>query len=266
MKTYIVDSFTDKPFAGNPAGVCIVEKPINDEKMLLIAQELGLSETAFINQNGGNTDWSIRFFSPKVEIVLCGHATLAAAAVLFERLGVSRIGFKDVNGLELAAKSTGQKITLEFPLFETLPDKAPAALLDALGLSDIENVVYNKETNILMLEISDASILARMSPDYQKLLASHDSINGVLVTAPSIGDEYDFHSRYFWPWSGTDEDPVTGGTHTFLAKYWASKLGKKNLRSFQSSKRTGFMELEVGSDLVFITSQAKIVFEGEMRL
>jgi predicted PhzF superfamily epimerase YddE/YHI9 len=128
------------------------------------------------------------------------------------------------------------------------------------------NVVYNEETNVLMLEIEDTGVLANLSPDFQALLASHDSINGVLVTAPSYGDDYDFHSRYFWPWSGTNEDPVTGGTHTFLAPYWASRLGKNSLRSFQSSKRSGFMQLDIHEDKLLITSQAQIVLSGEMRI
>jgi PhzF family phenazine biosynthesis protein len=114
MQTYIVDSFTDKPFAGNPAGVCIVEHGLDEPRMLLVAQELGLSETAFIRDTNGDDDWSIRFFSPVMEIPLCGHATLASAAVLFERLGVPQIRFTNINDLVLIAKSADQGITLEF--------------------------------------------------------------------------------------------------------------------------------------------------------
>jgi len=266
MQTYIVDSFTDKPFSGNPAGVCIVKQSLDDDQMLLVAQELGLSETAFVEKKSARENWSIRFFSPVMEIPLCGHATLGAAAVLFEECGVSEIRFRNINDLVLTARDADEGITLEFPVYETRPDSVPLALLNALGLESAVNVVFNEETNILMLEIEDTEVLANLTPDYQALLASHKSINGVLVTAPSTDDSYDFHSRYFWPWSGTNEDPVTGGTHTFLAKYWASRLGKNSLRSFQSSRRSGFMNLVLDGDKLFITSLAQIVLAGEMRI
>jgi len=266
MQTYVVDSFTDKPFAGNPAGVCVLETPLDDETMLLVAQELGLSETAFIRQTTDKGEWIIRFFSPVMEIPLCGHATLGAAAVMFESFHHPQIRFININDLMLTATITKQGITLEFPVYETHPDTAPPVLLAALGLDDAVNAAYNAETKILMLEIEDTHVLADLKPDYQALVRSHQSINGVLVTAPSHGDGYDFHSRYFWPWSGTNEDPVTGGTHTFLAKYWAQRLGKKVLRSFQSSKRTGFMQVEIEGDKLFITGQAQIVLAGEMRI
>lgn len=266
MKTYIVDSFTDKPFAGNPAGVCLMDSALREDDMLLVAQELGLSETAFVQKIDGSDDWSIRFYSPVMEIPLCGHATLASAAVLFERLGATELEFVNIDNLKLPASLVPEGIKLVFPVYETRPDIVPSALLEALGLSSVQNVVYNEETNILMLEIAETGILANLSPDYQALRASHDTINGVLVTAPSTTDDYDFHSRYFWPWSGTNEDPVTGGTHTFLAPYWASKLGKSSLRSFQSSKRSGFMQVDIENDQLFITSQARIVLSGEMRI
>ncbi len=275
MKTYIVDAFTDKPFTGNPAGVCLVKDgPANapdDATMLLVAQELGLSETAFIQPISGSNCWSIRFFSPVMEIPLCGHATLAAAAVLFERLGVTAVTFVNINHDELAATEAQGQITLAFPIYETQAASVPPAMLRALGLSTVDNVAYNEETKILLLEIGSADVLANLSPNYSALVASHATINGVLVTAPanaapSNADGYDFHSRYFWPWSGTNEDPVTGGTHTFLAKYWAAKLGKTQLRSFQSSKRTGFMQVDVSGDKLLITSEAQIVLAGDLRL
>ena len=125
---------------------------------------------------------------------------------------------------------------------------------------------YNVETRILMLEILTTDALAALRPDFSALLSSHDSINGVLVTARAE-DEYDFHSRYFWPWSGTNEDPVTGGTHTFLAKYWGNKLGKSIMKSFQSSERTGHMEVELtASSTLLIRGNAVVVFEGRLRV
>ena len=225
MKAFIVDSFTDEVFKGNPAGVCLLDAPISEELMLKIAQELGLSETAFVSPIKNSEARSIRYFSPKMEIPLCGHATLASAKVIFEITDSTNIEFINIQNLTLPIELVNSQILMRFPVYETTPSNAPVGLLAALGLKEIVNSVYNKETKILLLEIESSEILSDLSPDYESLCKSHTSINGVLVTAKSNG-EFDFHSRYFWPWSGTNEDPVTGGTHTFLAKYWSERLGK----------------------------------------
>ncbi len=266
MKTFIVDSFTDTPFKGNPAGVCIVESQLSDASMLHIAQELNCSETAFLHPRETSGTFSIRYFSPKMEIPLCGHATLASAKVLFAIHDLTEVHFINIQRLDLAAKASEGQIVMEFPLYETQPAAAPPALLAALGINAVKNVVYNTETSILLLEIADPQELADLAPDFAALERSHDSINGVLVTAASGTDGYDFHSRYFWPWSGTNEDPVTGGTHTFLAKYWSQRLGKTKMKSFQSSKRTGFMEVELRAGKLLITSQAVIVLVGQLTI
>jgi PhzF family phenazine biosynthesis protein len=266
IRTFIVDSFTDTAFKGNPAGVCIIGSQLSVERMLQIAQELNLSETAFLSPLESGNAFAIRYFSPKMEIPLCGHATLASAKVIFSIDKLNEVHFINIQNLDLFAKQSNGHIVMEFPIYETRSADAPPALLAALGIEVIKNAVYNEETKILLLEISDPEELANLDPDFAALLRSHNSINGVLVTAPSAGDGYDFHSRYFWPWSGTNEDPVTGGTHTFLAKYWASKLGKAKMKSFQSSKRTGFMEVELVADKLRIRSQAVIVFAGELTI
>lgn len=264
MRTFIVDAFTDTPFRGNPAGVCVVESPLSDETMLRIAQELNLSETAFIRPLETGGIFSIRYFSPKMEIPLCGHATLASARAVSAAYGLDEVCFINIQNLTLPVQMSGNSISMMFPVYETHPAEAPSALLLALGIKEVRNAVYNKETNILLLEIADPDELAALDPDFTALYRSHDSINGVLVTAPSGTDGYDFHSRYFWPWSGTNEDPVTGGTHTFLTKYWSQRLGKTRMKSFQSSRRSGFMDLELVDEQLRISSQAVIVLEGEM--
>jgi len=267
IPTYIVDSFTNAPFKGNPAGVCLLNHEMDEAQMLSIAQELNLSETAFVKELQQDHTFSIRYFSPKMEIPLCGHATLAAAKVIFEKYQSSKVDFINVQNLVLPVHQSGEKIVMQFPVYETFSAIAPLPLLKALGLKKTTNSVYNKETKILLLEIKDTQILKNLQPDFEALLRSHDSINGVLVTAPSSNDDFDFHSRYFWPWSGTNEDPATGGTHTFLTKYWSTRLQKTSMKSFQSSHRTGFMEVELieGNELL-IKSQAVIVFEGNLRL
>ncbi|HTG94311.1 MAG TPA: PhzF family phenazine biosynthesis isomerase [Pyrinomonadaceae bacterium] len=266
MRTFIVDSFTDTPFKGNPAGVCMIGSKLSDDRMLHIAQELNLSETAFLSPHESGSAFAIRFFSPKMEIPLCGHATLASAKVIFSLHKLNEVHFINIQGLDLSAKELEGQIVMEFPVYETRPANAPPALLAALGVKAIKNSVYNEETKILLLEIADAEELAGLDPDFVALQRSHNSINGVLVTAPARTDGYDFHSRYFWPWSGTNEDPVTGGTHTFLAKYWSSRLGKTRMKSFQSSKRTGFMDVELVADKLRIQAQAVIVFEGRLAI
>ena len=263
IKTFIVDSFTNEVFKGNPAGVCLLDDEISEELMLSIAKELNFSETAFVRKIDGELNYSIRYFSPKMEIPLCGHATLASAKILFEESQLTELHFFTIQNIDLFIQKSGTDIIMEFPIYKTVPSDVPKNLLDALGLSVIINCEYNKETNILLLEISDADYLSNLTPDFNALYQSHDSINGVLVTAQSNNDKYDFYSRYFWPWSGTNEDPVTGGTHTFLAPYWGKRLNKSIMKSFQSSARTGFMEVELLTESSFlIKGQAVIVFDG----
>lgn len=268
IETYIVDSFTDKPFKGNPAGVCILNQKLTEEQMLSISKELGLSETAFVIQVDKSNTYDIRYFSPKMEIPLCGHATLAASKVLFEiNPKMGDIHFKNIQNLDLMIKKNEEKIEMVFPIYDTVPQNAPEELLNALGIDKISNSEFNKETNILLLEIESSQLLNNIFPNFEKLKSSHNSINGVLVTAISEKNDFDFESRYFWPWSGTNEDPVTGGTHTFLAKYWSKRLNKKKMKSYQCSERTGFMEVQLIDDnRLIIKSEAQIVLKGELRI
>jgi PhzF family phenazine biosynthesis protein len=264
MRSYIVDSFTTEPFKGNPAGVCFVEQAISDERMLKIAQEFGFSETAFVQATGDDGVYTIRYFSPKKEIPLCGHATLASAKVLFNNTVQDEIHFITVEQLDLLIRRQGDGIVMEFPLYDTVAATAPPAMVAALGLTGIVNTAYNNEKQIFILEIADAAVLAALQPDFEALVNSYTGINGVLVTAAGDGAKYDFHYRYFWPWAGTNEDPVTGGVQTFLAKYWGDKLGKTMLNAFQSSSRTGTMALQLVGDKVLLTGTAVIILQGNL--
>ena len=268
IETFIVDSFTDQPFKGNPAGVCVLEEILSEELMLSIAKELGLSETAFIIPLEEANTFSIRYFSPKMEIPLCGHATLAASKVLFSKMeNQSNLRFITIQKLELKINKILDYIEMNFPIYSTVPSPVSGELLFALGIDRVVNSVFNKELEILLLEIEDCQLLKNLQPNFEKLLQSHNSINGVLVTAKSEQANYDFESRYFWPWSGTNEDPVTGGTHTFLGKYWGSRLGKTQMNSYQCSNRGGFMEVELLNDTqMILRSMARIVFEGRIRI
>ncbi len=268
IETYIVDSFTNMPFKGNPAGVCILKQQLLEEQMQNIAIELGLSETAFILQLEKPTSYTIRYFSPVMEIPLCGHATLAASKVIFEKYtDVEKISFKNIDNLELPVQKFGNKIAMEFPIYTTVPQNVSIKLLEALGVKKIITSAYNKETNIILIEVESAEELQNLSPNFEKLKRAHHTINGVLVTAISTKKTYDFESRYFWPWSGTNEDPVTGATHTFLAKYWSARLHKTKLKSFQCSKRTGFMDIEIKNEKkLIIKSEAQIILKGTLTI
>ena len=150
-------------------------------------------------------------------------------------------------------------------MYEVGPALAPPTLLKALGIQEITNSVYNRDTNILIVEIDSADKLGALTPDYAALLKSHDSIAGVVVTAPGANG-IDYHLRYFWPWTGTNEDPVTGGAQTFLAKYWGQKLGKTKMKVIQSSERVGRVEVELTSDRkVLLRGHSVVVFEGEFK-
>jgi PhzF family phenazine biosynthesis protein len=264
MKTFIVDSFTTTAYKGNPAGVCFPECHLEDTQMLMVAQELGLSETAFVTPTHQPGTYDIRYFSPKKEIPLCGHATLASAKVLFEDKGQTAVSFNTIEHLQLNVTKRGEEIIMEFPVYPTSPVSVSIAMLKALGLTNTINTVFNARSKIILIEIDHTEVLARLRPDFTALVKTHDEINGVLVTARSIDTEHDYHYRYFWPWAGTNEDPVTGGVQTFLAPYWSDRLGKKKMRAFQSSSRTGYMNLELKDQKVLLSSQAVIILKGDL--
>lgn len=266
VKTFIVDSFTTAQFKGNPAGVCLLENDLPADTMLSIARELGLSETAFVRKMNGEHRYSIRFFSPKKEIPLCGHATLAASKVLFRDSVDSELLFTNIEQVDLLISQQGEAITMTFPVYDTVPVTVPGSMMAALGISKLVRSSYSEKNKIILLEIADSDLLAGLNPDFNALVHSYHGINGVLVTARSRDEAYDYQYRYFWPWAGTNEDPVTGGVQTFLAKYWSEELRKTQMVAFQSSERTGQMRVELKNDKVLISSTAVIVLEGDLFL
>ena len=264
IKSYIVDAFTDQAFKGNPAGVCILDYQLEDSLMQQVATELNFSETAFVLQRPDGK-YQIRYFSPKMEIPLCGHATMASSKVLFLNEDLFDLEFVTIDGIDLYVKRYEDMIAMQFPIYDTIFASVPFEMLDALGIDEVVNTAYNKETNSLIIEMKDAKDLEALAPDFQALLKTHDSIHGVSVTAAAAEGEYDFYSRYFWPWAGTNEDPVTGGAHTFLSKYWYERLNKRKMRSFQCSPRTGSMDVHlIDEKFVLLIGDAYILFSGEM--
>ena len=266
INTYIIDAFTNQPFKGNPAAVCLLDNNIEAELMQLIAYELNLSETAFlIPQEHDKNRFAIRYFSPAIEVPFCGHATLASAKLVLEKLNRENVEFVTNNNLHINIKKIGNEILMKFPLFNTIAHKHNKDLNNALGIDTPLDVRYSEDMGIIIIQISDATLLKELKPDIALLKSTEDSIKAVVVTAKSIDKEYDFYSRCFAPWIGINEDPVTGSSHSILAKYWSDILGKTELTAFQCSKRGGSMKLKItGPSEIEVTSNAMIVFEGSL--
>jgi len=248
-----VHSFTDEVFHGNPAGVCPLEEWLDDEMMLKIAAENGLSETAFFVAREGF--YELRWFTPTTEVDLCGHATLATAFVLFEHLGydAEAIRFETKSGA-LQVGRLGASLIMDFPSRPGEECSAPDHLASGLGIPVKE--VYKSRDYLVVLP--DEDVVRALDPDFSELLQV-DAL-GIIVTAP--GDDVDFVSRFFAPRAGVNEDPVTGSAHCTLAPYWAERLEKKDLSARQVSDRGGELACRIVEDRVHIAGHAVLYFKG----
>ena len=255
-----VDAFTNRPFAGNPAAVCLLREPRPDQWMRDVAREMNLSETAFlVPQNGG---YNLRWFTPAVEVDLCGHATVASAHVLWEDGHIAadcQARFHTRSGL-LTADRRGEWIELDFPAKIATAAEAPEDLLTALRITQARFV--GKNVFDYLVEVETETVVRAMAPDHT--LLRKIPVRGVIVTAASSSPEFDFISRFFAPGSGVDEDPVTGSSHTALGPYWASILGKTEFTAYQASARGGVVKVRVMGDRVKLSGQAVTVMTGEL--
>lgn len=255
-----VDAFTDRPFAGNPAAVCILSTPADPAWMLNVAREMNLAETAFlVRQNDG---YDLRWFTPEVEIDLCGHATLASAHVLWEEGHLTpntQARFHTRSGL-LTADRNGSWIELDFPATPAAPASPPPGLIEALGAKP---TFVGRSRFDYLVELENEAAVRRLTPDLGAL--SRVEARGVIVTSRAdANSEYDFVSRFFAPQSGVPEDPVTGSAHCALMPYWSAKLGKKELVAYQASSRGGVLRLRLNGDRVKLGGQAVTVLRGEL--
>lgn len=258
---YQVDAFTDRPFSGNPAAICLPESPAETDWMQAVAAEMNLSETAFLVQRGEAYD--LRWFTPSTEVDLCGHATLAAAHVLDElgRLGDHRrITFATRSG-RLYATITEDGIELDFPATPVVPTPPPDDLLASLGLERAE--VFRSRFDYLVA-IEDAAQLRTLRPDFATL--AQIPTRGVIVTAPSDVPGKDFLSRFFAPAAGIDEDPVTGSAHCALAPWWAERLGRSGMQAYQASPRGGHIHLQLDGDRVRLLGRAVTILSGRIHV
>lgn len=257
---YQIDAFvTDKPFSGNPAAVCIVQKPAEEAWMQQIAMEMNLSETAFlVKQSDGH---NLRWFTPVAEVDLCGHATLASAHVLWET-GLleqnERARFHTKGGL-LTATRNGALIELDFPSTPEKPSPAPVELLRAL---DVKPLYTGKNKFEYIIEVDSEEIVRNLQPDFELLKSI--PMRGVIVTSRSLNTSYDFVSRFFGPGSGIAEDPVTGSAHCCLGPFWMKRLNKKEFIAYQASPRGGVLRVRVGDGRVYIAGKAVTVLQGEL--
>lgn len=253
-----VDSFTNTPFAGNPAGVCVMDGPADESWMQAVAMEMNLSETAFLYPR--DTGYSLRWFTPICEVPLCGHATLASAHVLFADghvPGDREIAFDTKSG-RLGAAFDGGWIRLNFPATPIEETTVPDGLESALG-AEIAHIV--KAGADLLAEFTAEETVRRLDPDFTAL--ARFPVKGVIVTAAGSGD-YDCVSRFFAPSLGINEDPVTGAAHCAIAPYWHRKLGRTELTAFQASARGGMLRLKLAGDRIDIFGQAVITIRGEL--
>jgi PhzF family phenazine biosynthesis protein len=259
LDLYQVDAFTDRAFAGNPAAVCFLDGPREAGWMQDVAREMNLSETAFLAPADGG--FNLRWFTPAVEVELCGHATLASAHALWEtgRLGAGETArFHTLSGL-LTAERRGEWIELDFPARRVEPEEPPPGLLAALGASPS---FAGKSRYDYFLELPEEDAVRALRPDFQALRPL--PVRGIIVTARGTGNPFDFVSRFFAPGSGVDEDPVTGSAHCTLAPYWAERLGKEEMLAYQASARGGVVRVRAVGERVKLGGQAVTVLQGRL--
>ena len=259
LQYFIVDAFTNRPFAGNPAAVVLLDSWPDTAWLQNVAMEMNLSETAFLVPNAQGFD--LRWLTPKVEVDLCGHATLASAKVLAhlgKLLDVDEVAFSTRSGV-LRAIRNGDRLQLDFPVKPEVKAEPPSGLIESLNVVPLH---VGKNQFDYLVEVESESVLRSLVPDF-KQLATVDC-RGVIVTARSDSPTFDFVSRFFAPTSGVDEDPVTGSAHCCLADFWGRRLGKLTMVGFQASARGGIVQVEVRGDRVMLGGEAVIVAKGEL--
>jgi PhzF family phenazine biosynthesis protein len=262
LDLYQVDAFTPRPFAGNPAAVCLLPEPRDAQWMQDVAREMNLAETAFLHPEDGG--YRLRWFTPAVEVELCGHATLASAHVLWEtgRLPLEETArFHTLSGL-LTAQRSGEWIELDFPARPAEETPAPEGLAEALGADSAEPRFVGRSRYDYLLELESESAVRNADPDFRRLASLQ--VRGVIITARASEGPYDVVSRFFAPGAGVDEDPVTGSAHCTLGPFWASRLGKPELLAYQASARGGVVRVRVEGDRVKLGGQAVTVLQGRL--
>jgi PhzF family phenazine biosynthesis protein len=259
-----IDAFTDRPFAGNPAAVCLLDAPVDEGWMQDVAREMALSETAFLVKQEDGFD--LRWFTPLVEVSLCGHATLASAHFLWEQAHLSPnepARFHTLSGL-LSCRKRGAEIEMDFPSTPPVPAEPPGDLLRALGVEP--RFTGRSSVGDYLVDVGSESVVRGLRPDMTLLASVSDAggVRGVIVTARSDSPDYDFVSRFFAPAAGIPEDPVTGSAHCTLAPYWHAKMGKAQMVGYQASARGGVVGVTDAGERVLLRGRAVTVLKAEL--
>lgn len=260
IRIVTVDAFTNVPFAGNPAAVCVLPERRPDEWLRYVAREMNLSDTAFLVRR--DDEFDLRWLTPSVEVDLCGHATIASAHVLWEdgHLPASaQARFHTRSGL-LTADRRGEWIELDFPVNEAVAVEPPSSLLPALGVT--APVAVMKNVFDYLVEVQSETELRALRPDHASL--RRIPVRGIIVTARPASPAFDFVSRFFAPGAGIDEDPVTGSAHTALGPYWGARLGKTKMTAYQASARGGVVRLRLAGDRIVLGGQAVTVMQATL--
>lgn len=259
VNVFQVDAFTDKPFSGNPAAVCLLTEPREDAWMQSVAREMNLSETAFLlEQEDGFT---LRWFTPALEVDLCGHATLASAHVLWETgilAAAERARFHTRSGL-LTAERRGEGIEMDFPARPERGASPPPDLAEALG---VRLKYVGRSGSVYLVELDSEETIRNLTPDFALLRAL--PLVAVIVTSAAAAGGYDFVSRFFAPAAGIDEDPVTGSAHCTLGPFWSKRLHKEEFAAYQASRRGGFVHVRLAGDRVYLGGSAVTVLRGDL--
>lgn len=269
LGVFQIDAFTNELFKGNPAAVCVLDEPLDEKLYQSIAAEMNLSETAFAIATQEDGIYDLRWFTPEVEVPLCGHGTLSAAFVIFNHFcDRTDLSFRSKSGL-LKAFFEKDKIILEFPVNKPVQTDVHEGLSFALNYDKPFTEFYSQESGFVCLLLEDEGEVFSLEPDFHQLgqLDFDFEIHGLIVTAKSSSEQYDFVSRTFVPWEGIDEDPVTGSSHTVLGPLWAEKLDKKMLTAYQASKRGGVLHLDCSTEKsIRISGQAVQFLKGIITL
>ncbi|HLP37369.1 PhzF family phenazine biosynthesis isomerase [Lacibacter sp.] len=264
MQTFFINTFTGSDCKGNPTVVCLSEEKILDNECLGLAKKFNVPVTAFVDVAKQDDLFSIHYFTITKEIPACGHATLAAAKVLFDLFKKNEISFITSEQVIINARQNSEMILMKYPAYSMIPFPVSTKTLESLQLNEIAAAGFCTELETLFIELKNADELRRVQPNYRQLMNSSETIKEVVLTSVADGERFDYLLRSFCPWIGIDEDPVTGSVHAVLAGYWAKRFNKTNLKAYQASTEGGEIIVEVTDDHVWIGGTATVLHASQI--
>ena len=266
MQTFFINTFTGSDCKGNPTVVCLSEEKTLDNECLGLAKKFNVPVTAFVDVAKQDDLFSIHYFTITKVIPACGHATLAAAKVLFDLFKKNEISFITSEQVIINARQNSEAIFMKYPAYSMIPFPVSTQTLESLQLNEIAAAGFCTELETLFIELESADDLRRLQPNYLQLMNSSETIKEVVLTSVADGDRFDYMLRSFCPWIGIDEDPVTGSAHTSLTPLWAEKLNKNDLTAIQLSKRTGKLSCKMLGERVKISGRAVTYMIGKVEI